>query len=377
MRKWLLTAAYLCLTTADEAVLKDFVVYQGGAYGVAPNQTYYSSNITSPIFNHGTWQKNLMLSDTSYHLFMTLDYNGAGPYIFRDDDLSLIYADPTFDYAMNARVQTFDGQQWLTFWSGARNRGDSQGFCVFYDEHYTLKYNVTLGPPLAVDADMHECEVTTNGTVLLTAYQDKAYDLSSVGGNQKDVLADSCFQEIDIKQGTVLFTWCASDHFWPTITYWNYTSTFDVNKRLLQNDATGAYTTSSGFDAYHINSLQKTIDGNYLVSLRNLHALVYIDGSSGGIGDMIWVLGGKETPFKDATSNETLAHTGTSGAMDFAWQHHARFLDDNMTTVGGVPNEFMLLKSSLHLRSLCSIIISLRPTLIVLDLRILAAKYFA
>ena len=127
---------------------------------------------------------------------MTLGYDvreASGPYVFRDDDLSLVYADPSFDYAMNARVQRLHGKDYLTFWHGSRNRGDSQGFCVGYDENYRLAWNVTLDAPFTVDADMHECEVTPDGTVLLTAYQDKKFDLTPLGGKLDDVLADGCY----------------------------------------------------------------------------------------------------------------------------------------------------------------------------------------
>ena len=257
MRLWLLLVGLAIICHADHAVLNDFASYNSGQYGPAPNQTYHTSNITSPIFNYGTWRKELIHSDHSDHLILTLDYNGAGPYIFRDDDLSLVYADPSFDYAMNARVQIFEGKPWLTFWHGTRARSNAQGFCVFYNEHYQLVWNVTLGPPLTVDADMHECEVTSDDTVLLTAYQDKTFDLSSLGGKGDDVLADSCFQEVEIRSGEVLFTWCASDHFVPDMTYWNYTSSFIVERASAEDDNGRTFATSSGFDAYHINSLQK------------------------------------------------------------------------------------------------------------------------
>ncbi len=331
MLVWLLVAALAGFAQADHDVLHDFEGYQNGKYGVVPKQTYHSSDITSPILNYGEWQKKLILSDYSNHLFLTLDHAGAGPYVFRDDDLSLVYADPSFDYAMSARVQVVQGKQYLTLWHGALNRGDSQGFCVLFDEHYQVAFNVTLGPPLTVDADMHECEVTRDDTVLLTAYQDKKFDLSSVGGKVEDVLADSCFQEIDIAEGKVLFTWCASDHFRPDATFWNYTSTFDAKRSTSNDDGTGPYATSSGFDAYHINSLQKTAEGNYLVSLRNLKALVYIDGKT---GTPIWNLNGKLNDFKDVTSPEVLAaNEGSEGALGFGWQHDARFWDNAISKV--------------------------------------------
>ena len=263
MRLWCITLCiYVGWALADQPLIHDSAGYQSGRYGDPPSQTYYSFDVTSPVFNYNTWRKDLIADADSSHLFLTLDYDGSGPYIFRDDDLSLVYAGTKFDYAMNARVQTINDTDYLTFWHGARNRGDSQGFCVFYDSTYHLRYNVTLRAPFAVDSDMHECEVTPSGSVLLTAYQDKSFDLTSLGGKEEDVLADGCFQDVDISTNEPIFSWCASDHFEPSLGFWNFTG---VNRRRQQPayDAdilaglSTTYTTSSGFDAYHLNSLQK------------------------------------------------------------------------------------------------------------------------
>ena len=259
MRPWRVSSgALLGLALADQALINDFEGYQNGVYGSTPSETYHSSNVSSPIFNYNNWRKDLIVGDESSHLLLTLDYGGSGPHIFRDDDLSLVYADPSFDYSMNARVQNVNGTDYLTFWHGASNRGDSQGVCVFYDNSYRLKYNVTLGDPFTVDADMHECEVTPTGSVLLTAYQDKRYDLTSLGGEVDDLLADSCFQDVDIQTNSVLFSWCATDHYESGLAFWNCTGV----SRRGQETQNGAYSTSSGFDAYHINSLQKVSISN-------------------------------------------------------------------------------------------------------------------
>ena len=254
-------AARQCL--GDILPVNDFEGYQNGIYGTPPQQKFRSSNITAPIFNSVTFRNDLITgpgtADGSDHLFLTLGYDvqaASGPYIFRDDDLSLVYANPSFDYAMNARVQRLDGKDYLTFWHGARNRGDSQGFCVGYDENYRLIWNVTLGAPFAVDADMHECEVTPDGTVLVTAYQTKKFDLTALGGKVEDVMADGCFQEVDLRN-EVLFSWCASDWFEVGLGYWNVIGPTPRRRDVADDEGDTTYTTSSGFDVYHINSLQK------------------------------------------------------------------------------------------------------------------------
>lgn len=336
-------------SSGDILPVHNYDAYQDGAYGDPPQQIFHSSNIIAPVLNYGTWSKDHVnaAEDGSSHVFLTLGYKASGPYIFRDDDLSLVYADPSYDYAMNARVQSIDGTQYLSFWHGARNRGDSQGFCVFYDQHYQLVYNVTLGAPFHVDADMHECEVTPDGTVLLTAYQDKPFDLTPLGGKVDHLMADGCFQEIRVETGEILFSWCASDWFDVGLGRWNISGPIDKRK-----DGGKSYTTSEGFDVYHINSLQKvcrviaavqswrdawtgliiiqTTAGHYLVSLRNLWLLTYVDGET---GKPIWNLGGNIDEFEDITP-ETVLGNNQIEAASFSWQHHARIWGDDLTQVG-------------------------------------------
>ena len=51
---------------------------------------------------------------------------------------------------------------------------------------------------------------------------------------------------------------------------------------------------SADWDAYHMNSIDKDYDGNYLVSIRHLNALVKIDKNDGSV---IWKMGGKASNF--------------------------------------------------------------------------------
>lgn len=319
MRSILITLAALItgFAFADQHILHDFKGLQAGLYGVSPNQTYHSSNITSPLFNYNTWRKDLIAGDESSHILLTLKYGAAGPYIFRDDDLSLVYSDSSFNQVVNARVQDVKGIKYLSVWHGAKYGGNGAGFCVFYDDRYQLKYNVTVTSPATVLADMHECQVTSEGTVLLTAYQDKPYNLSSLGYTGNDTLADSCFQEVDIETNALIFSWCASDHFSVDMTFQDYTQ-----KR--RDDSPAHLSPAGGVDVYHINSLQKvylcklqsleklsytnlsvqTGEGHYLVSLRPLKLITYINGIS---GQPIWNLNGKLNDFTDITPPAVLA----------------------------------------------------------------------
>lgn len=62
------------------------------------------------------------------------------------------------------------------------------------------------------------------------------------------------------------------------------------------------------FDFFHINSVDKTDSGDFIISARYMHAIVCISAKT---GEILWQLGGKNNNFQDL-----------NGATDFAWQHH-------------------------------------------------------
>lgn len=76
--------------------------------------------------------------------------------------------------------------------------------------------------------------------------------------------------------------------------------------------AGSGYNSSDAWDYFHINSVDKDADGNYLISARDACAVHKINGSDGSI---IWRLNGKRSDFDMAD--------GTP----FCFQHHARWLE--------------------------------------------------
>jgi hypothetical protein len=71
------------------------------------------------------------------------------------------------------------------------------------------------------------------------------------------------------------------------------------------------HNSSDALDYFHINSIDRDADHNYLVSGRHTSTIYKINGTN---GDIIWRLGGKYSNF-----------TCKSGA-NFGLQHHARFI---------------------------------------------------
>jgi hypothetical protein len=71
------------------------------------------------------------------------------------------------------------------------------------------------------------------------------------------------------------------------------------------------HNSSDALDYFHINSVDRDNEGNYLVSGRHTSTIYKINGTT---RDIIWRLGGK-------SSDLTLGH-----GAEFGFQHHARFI---------------------------------------------------
>lgn len=160
---------------------------------------------------------------------------------------------------------------------------------------------------------MHEFQITDAGTALMAVYNPVRADLSPIGGTSSGWILECRFQEVDIATGELLFEWIVSEHVPVEDTY--RTLEHCTNDPFQVYDGCGNFQ-SSAFDFYHINSVQKDAAGNYLVSGRNTHSLLYIDGTS---GEIIWHLGGRRNDFEDLSSG---------AATNFSWQHYARWLPD-------------------------------------------------
>jgi len=121
-------------------------------------------------------------------------------------------------------------------------------------------------------------------------------------------IADSVFQEIDIATGELLFEWRASQHY-------------EAIESYMTHPLAG-YISAIPFDFFHINSVDKDSQGNYLISSRHMHTITCISPT----GEILWILGGRRNEFKDLSNGK---------AINFKWQHDARWLseDDGILTL--------------------------------------------
>src|SRR6185437_7732271 len=107
----------------------------------------------------------------------------------------------------------------------------------------------------------HEFIITPHNTALVTSYELRNVDLRSIGGPSSGPAISGIVQELALPSGKVLFEWNSFDH--------------------VQIDETHAPYMGHPIDYFHINSIDLTADGNFLVSARNTWGVYKIDRRTG------------------------------------------------------------------------------------------------
>ncbi|KAK5116611.1 hypothetical protein LTR85_009236 [Meristemomyces frigidus] len=213
----------------------------------------------------------------------------------------LVWTSDQFGHASNLKVQRYRHQDYLTFWAGEKLQESGQGVYYMLDSSYhTIHIVSAVGEGLY--GDLHEFKITNEDTALITVYNRTQVDLTStnMAWVEDGSIVDGIFQEIDVASGRLVFQWRASDHL----------------EEPFFTQSSGGYVGNGPFDYFHINSVDKDSHGNYLASLRHLHMLVYIDGST---GEVLWALGGQADDFQDISDG---------AATNFRWQHDARWISE-------------------------------------------------
>ncbi|KAJ9612047.1 hypothetical protein H2200_003642 [Cladophialophora chaetospira] len=267
-----------------------------GFYGGSPSQTYVSNGLSSPRISA---RKHDSSCNQEYTF---LNFNGdsvpsPGPAILSASN-ELVWKAEGLGTTTNTKVQTYKGKQYLTFWAGKKGGTMGTGQYHLLNASYDTEHTVS---GVGVQGDLHEFVITRHDTALLTFYNVKPADLSSLGKRKNGWLIDSGFQEVDIATGQLLFEWRASDHF-------------RVDETFMTLNP-GGYLQSIPFDFFHINSVDKDSKGNYLVSSRHTHSVSCISRT----GKILWILGGRRNDFTDLSGGD---------ALNFRWQHDARWVDE-------------------------------------------------
>ena len=117
--------------------------------------------------------------------------------------------------------------------------------------------------------------ITPRGTAIVTSYEVRTMDLSSVGGPSSGKVIGGIVQEIAIPSARVLFEWRSLDH-------------------VAIDEAYAAYN-GLAYDYFHINSVDVDADGTPLVSARNTWGVYKVHSETGKV---LWRLGGKRSDFQ-------------------------------------------------------------------------------
>jgi outer membrane protein assembly factor BamB len=224
--------------------------------------------------------------------------------VIYDDSGSPVWIEPDGNASCDLRVQEYRGQRVLTYWTGEILLGTGNGKGVLLDEQYRTVAEVRAGN--GVLADIHEFQLTSRGTALITSYPTLPYDLTPVGGPAEGFIWGGRLQEIDVETGEVLLDWEGMEHI-----------DLDETYRELDADEEEGETPGTPFDPIHVNSVEEDGDA-LLISARHTCALYKIDRRT---GEVIWRFGGKKSDIE----------VPEGGA--FGWQHDLRRQPDGTLTI--------------------------------------------
>jgi Arylsulfotransferase (ASST) len=188
----------------------------------------------------------------------------------------------------NLEVQRYRGKPMLTWWQGkfADAHGiDGRG--VIMNSSYRIVKTVRAGD--GYTSDLHEFQITPQGTAWMDCYVPVRANLTSQGGSATGTVLDGVVQKIDIRTGRVLWEWHSLGHV-------------PITASELGASNGGQY------DYFHVNSIQELSNGKVLISARNTWAVYLVDERTGRID---WTLGGKNSSLR------------VGRGAGFAWQHHA------------------------------------------------------
>lgn len=226
----------------------------------------------------------------------------GGPAMY-DDDGELVWFKPVAppDRALAFAAQELAGRPVLTWYEGSVIRpGIGFGTFVVMDDHYREVARVRAGN--GYDADIHEFQLTPQGTALFLIYSPVFADTSAVGGAPARPVFDSIVQEVDVATGLVVFEWHSLGQV-------------DLNEAVVPVPKPDE---AMPFDYLHPNSVTVTLDGDLLMSARHTSTVYKLDRVTGLIE---WRLGGERSDF--------VAGLGAT----FAYQHDARQQQDGTYTI--------------------------------------------
>ncbi|GAB7360015.1 hypothetical protein MBLNU230_g7540t1 [Neophaeotheca triangularis] len=284
--------------------------YNLAVFGIYRTTKFVTLDVQVPLGNVERWDESCGHGLVMIAPFGVQVPKGSGPLILDSRGELVWAADSSDNTATNVNVQRYKGKPYLTFWAGNKHGGEGVGQAYMLDSSYKIwKQFKAHGEGLRTD--LHEFFITDDGHAIISAINDTTADMRDVGWfhTENDWVENGVFQEIDIETGELVFQWRSLDYYSPAESYaWRPMS---------------GYIPNWPYDYFHLNSIQKDSKGNYLVSSRHLHKLMYVAGQS---GDVLWTIGGRK-------SSSDFADLSDGAATDFQWQHHARWISEDEISI--------------------------------------------
>ncbi|CAG8893693.1 unnamed protein product [Penicillium egyptiacum] len=248
-----------------------------GYYRSRPDLAPPQLNITIPAANPNG-SEYVFIAPFPFPMGGTLER--PGPYIYRKDG-DLVWAGTGYygDGAGDFHPTTYQGKPVLQAFQGIVDAAHGVGFGqhVLLDQCYQHVVTSTAGNHRI--SSLHEFNVIRGETALIEVFYTTPANLSAYGGNSSQQwLGNGNFQESTVPLGST-----------------------NINSGLSRAEA---------WDYFHINSLDKNEEGDYLLSSRNTNTIFKISSTDGSI---IWRLGGKYPTFSQI------------GNWTFGDQHDARW----------------------------------------------------
>jgi hypothetical protein len=269
----------------------------GGSTPPAPKPTEYQRFRTRPDLRPPTIAVTAHAAGAAPGELLLAPYSGPGQYgpMILDEDGRLVWfkpLQPAGTRAADLRVQSYRGRQVLTWWQDPLiTAHSSRAGIVIANSAYRQLAVVRAGN--GYQPDLHEFQITPEGTALITVYDGIECNLAAVGGPARGAVADTLMQEIDLATGLVRYEWHSLDH---VALAESYVSPRPGNLK-------------EPFDFFHINSIDVTRGGDLLVDARNTWAAYSVVPRTGKVR---WRLGGRRSSFKLGPGTVT------------AYQHDAR-----------------------------------------------------
>lgn len=259
--------------------------------GSWPIRTFKTIPLRPPVFHVNTTSDSLspgliLMNQKNNDPGVSESYR-FGLYMFTETG-ELVWAKEV-PWSRDLQVQVDQGKPVLTYWSASQSaaQGISWGSITVldsaYEEIFTVcpRLGLTHKPGFesdACDADLHVGAFTENNTILISTYNQTSADLSSVGGPEDGWIFDCVAYEINRNTSEVLWQWSAVEHV-----------SFGASRIPEFEKHPTLGTKEDAWDWFHLNSIQKLNNNQYLLNARNTFQ-TYCVGSS---GDVLWTLDGE------------------------------------------------------------------------------------